>query len=112
MNNPADNMYCMVSFQNKEPQILEIQGVVWFATEDLAYDYYMMLKPELRENDTVYPVQEKDLSIHFNTNSHYVKHMKTRTRLTKSENKPGVTVYVNNHNGAPVPMNYDMNYGE
>ena len=30
MNNPADNMYCMVSFQNKEPQILEIQGVVWF----------------------------------------------------------------------------------
>ena len=29
--------------------------------------------------------------------------MKTRTRLTKSENKPGVTVYTNNHNGAPVP---------
>ena len=46
MNNPADKMYCMVSFQNKEPQILEIQGVVWFATEDLAYNYYMMLKPE------------------------------------------------------------------
>ena len=41
MNNPADNMYCMVSFQNKEPQILEIQGVVWFATEALAYTYYM-----------------------------------------------------------------------
>ena len=106
-NNPADNMYCMVSFQNpKEPQILEIQGVVWFATEDLAYNYYMMLKPELRENDTVYPVQEKDLSIHFNTNSHYVKHMKTRTRLTKVENQPGVVCFVNNHNGAPVPYNY------
>ena len=104
MNNPADNMYCMVSFQNKEPQILEIQGVVWFATEDLAYNYYMMLKPELRENDTVFPVQEEDLSIHFNTNSHYVKHMKTRTRLTKEKGKPGVKVYT--HNGAPVPMNY------
>ena len=105
-NNPADNMYCMVSFQNKEPQILEIQGVVWFATEDLAYKYYMMLKPELRENDTVFPVLEEHLCYHFNINSHYVKHMKTRTRLTKSENKPGVIVYVNNHNGAPVPYNY------
>ena len=43
MNNPADNMYCMVSFADKDgkshgnhPQILEIQGVVWFATEELA----------------------------------------------------------------------------
>ena len=115
MNNPADNMYCLVSFADKDgnphkdlghPKILEIQGVVWFATEDLAREYYMMLKPELRENDTVFPVHEEDLSIHFNVNSSYVKHMKTRTRLTKSENKPGVTVYVNNHNGAPVPMNF------
>ena len=45
-------------------------------------------------------------TVSFSLNSGYVKHMKTRTRLTKSENKPGVTVYVNNHNGAPVPMNY------
>ena len=51
-NNPADNMYCMVSFADKDgkshgnhPQILEIQGVVWFATEELAREYYMMLKP-------------------------------------------------------------------
>ena len=112
-NNPADNMYCMVSFADKDgkshcnhPQILEIQGVVWFATEELAREYYMMLKPELRDNDNVFPMQEEQLSWHFNVNSSYVKHMKTRTRLTKSENKPGVTVYVNNHNGAPVPMNY------
>ena len=112
MNNPADNMYCMVSFQNKEPQILEIQGVVWFATEDLAFQYYMFLKPELRENDTVFPIQEKDLGIHFNTNSHYVKHMKTRTRLTKKENQPGVICYVNNHNGAPVPYNFDEDVRE
>ena len=105
-NNPADNMYCMVSFQNKEPQILEIQRVVWFATEELAREYYMMLKPELRDNDNVFPMQEEQLSWHFDVNSSYVKHMKTRTRLTKSENKPGVTVYTNNHNGAPVPYNY------
>ena len=61
------NMYCMVSFADKNgkshgdhPQILEIQGVVWFATEDLAFQYYMFLKPELRE-EYVYPVEERDL---------------------------------------------------
>ena len=107
------NMYCMVSFADKNgkshgdhPQILEIQGVVWFATEDLAFQYYMFLKPELRDNDHVFPMLEENLSWHFDIDSSYVKHMKTRTRLTKSENKPGVTVYTNNHNGAPVPMNY------
>ena len=87
-NNPADNMYCMVSFADKDgkshgnhPQILEIQGVVWFATEELAREYYMMLKPELRDNDNVFPMQEEQLSWHFDVNSSYVKHMKTRTRL-------------------------------
>ena len=92
-NNPADNMYCMVSFQNEMPQILEIQGVVWFATEDLAREYYMMLKPELRDNDNVFPMQEEQLSWHFDVNSSYVKHMKTRTRLTSNAPEPGVTVY-------------------
>ena len=66
----------------------------------------MMLKPELRDNDNVFPMQEEQLSWHFDIQSSYIKHMKTRTRLTKSENQPGVIVYTNNHNGAPVPMNY------
>tara|TARA_B110000003_G_scaffold216808_1_gene216251 strand:+ start:1769 stop:2110 length:342 start_codon:yes stop_codon:yes gene_type:complete len=107
------NMYCMVSFADKNgkshgdlghPQILEIQGVVWFATEDLARQYYMMLKPELRDNDNVFPMLEENLPWHFDVNSSYIKHMKTRTRLTKEKGKPGVKVYT--HNGAPVPMNY------
>jgi hypothetical protein len=51
-------------------------------------------------------MQEEQLSWHFDIQSSYIKHMKTRTRLTKSENQPGVIVYTNNHNGAPVPMNY------
>ena len=66
-NNPADNMYCMVSFADKDgkshgdhPQILEIQGVVWFATEDLAFQYYMMLKPELRDNDHVFQCKKNN----------------------------------------------------
>ena len=63
-----NNMYCMVSFADKNgkshgdhPQILEIQGITWFETEDLAFKYYMFLKPELRE-EYVYPVQENELS--------------------------------------------------
>ena len=90
--NPADNYCCMVSFADKDnPKILEIQGVVWFANDDLAYQYYMFLKPELRE-DHVYPVDEENLSWHFNVGSDYIKEMKTKTRLTKLEGKPGVFV--------------------
>ena len=90
--NPADNYCCMVSFADKDnPKILEIQGVVWFANDDLAYQYYMFLKPELRE-DHVYPVDEENLSWHFNVGSDYIKEMKTKTRLTKLEGKPGVLV--------------------
>ena len=98
--NPADNMYCLVSFADKggtphkdlgHPKILKIQGVVWFATEELAYDYYMMLDEKFRE-DHVYPILEENLSWHFNVDSDYIKKMKTETRLTKLEGKPGVLV--------------------
>ena len=83
--NPADNYCCMVSFADKDnPKILEIQGVTWFATDDLAYQYYMFLKPELRE-DHVYPVDEENLPWHFDCGSDYIKDMKTKTRLTGLE---------------------------
>ena len=83
--NPADNYSCMVSFKDQDnPKILEIQGVTWFATDDLAYQYYMFLKPELRE-DHVYPVDEENLPWHFDCKSDYIKDMKTKTRLTGLE---------------------------
>tara|TARA_R100001082_G_scaffold104241_1_gene75413 strand:+ start:9 stop:374 length:366 start_codon:yes stop_codon:yes gene_type:complete len=100
MNNPADNMYCMVSFADKDgtphkdlghPKILKIQGVVWFATEELAFQYYMMLDEKYRE-DHVYPMLENDLSNHFDVESDYIKKMKTETRLTRLAGKPGVLV--------------------
>ena len=100
-NNPADNMYCMVSFADKNgkshgdhPQILEIQGITWFETEDLAFKYYMFLKPELRDNDHVFPMLEENLSWHFDINSDYIKDMKyNKTRLISNAPEPGVTVY-------------------
>ena len=95
-----NNYCCMVSFADKNgqshgdlghPKILEIQGVTWFATEELAFQYYMMLDEKFRE-DHVYPILEENLSWHFNVDSDYIKKMKTETRLTKLEGKPGVLV--------------------
>ena len=110
--NPADNYCCMVSFADKDnPKILEIQGVVWFANDDLAYQYYMFLKPELRE-DHVYPVDEENLSWHFNVGSDYIKEMKTKTRLTKLEGKPGVLVGNGPEFEKTVKSSFMKNYQE
>ena len=94
------NMYCMVSFADKNgkshgdhPQILEIQGITWFETEDLAVKYYMFLKPELRDNDHVFPMLEENLSWHFDINSDYIKDIKYKTRLLSNAPESGVTVY-------------------
>jgi len=84
--NPTDNYYCMVSIKDPDkPEILEIQGVTWFATEELAFQYWMFLKPELRDNDTVFPVEEQDLSAFENLSSEDIKIAKTKTRLTGLE---------------------------
>ena len=42
-------MYCIVDFAKAgDPRILEIQGVVWFLTQDLAWEYYHFQKEELK----------------------------------------------------------------
>ena len=80
-----NNHYCMVSIKDSDrPEILEIQGVTWFATEELAYQYYMFLKPELRE-ENVFPVEEQDLPSFANISSEDIKIAKTKTRLTGLE---------------------------
>ena len=92
----TSNHYCMVSIKDSDrPEILEIQGVTWFETQELAYQYYMFLKPELRDNDHVFPMLEENLSWHFDVNSDYVKNMKYKTRLLSNAPEPGVTVYNN-----------------
>ena len=79
------NYYCMVSIKDSDrPEILEIQGVTWFATQELAYQYYMFLKPELRE-ENVFPVEEQDLPCFANISSEDIKIAKTKTRLTGLE---------------------------
>jgi hypothetical protein len=75
----------MVSIKDSaRPEILEIQGVTWFATQELAYQYYMFLKPELRE-ENVFPVEEQDLPSFANISSEDIKIAKTKTRLTGLE---------------------------
>ena len=89
-------MYCIIDVAKAgDPRILEIQGVVWFLTQDLAWEYYHFQKEELKNKQLAYCKSENDLHLHFNTNSEYIKRMKTKTRLTKNDNEPGVTVGVN-----------------
>jgi hypothetical protein len=85
----------MVSIKDSDrPEILEIQGVTWFETQELAYQYYMFLKPELRE-EYVYPVEERDLPAFENVKSEDIQIAKYKTRLISNAPKPGVTVYNN-----------------
>ena len=88
-------MYCMISIKDSDkPKILDIQGVTWFETQELAYQYYMFLKPELRE-EYVYPVEEQDLPSFENITPENIKIAKYKTRLISNTPKPGVTVYNN-----------------
>ena len=88
-------MYCMISIKDSDrPEILKIQGVTWFETQELAYQYYMFLKPELRE-EYVYPVEEQDLPSFENITPEDVKVAKYKTRLISNTPEPGVTVYNN-----------------
>ena len=91
----TSNHYCMVSIKDSDrPEILKIQGVTWFETQELAYQYYMFLKPELRE-EYVYPVEERDLPAFENVKSEDIQIAKYKTRLISNAPKPGVTVYNN-----------------
>ena len=85
----------MISIKDSDkPKILDIQGVTWFETQELAYQYYMFLKPELRE-EYVYPVEEQDLPSFENITPEDVKVAKYKTRLLSNTPEPGVTVYNN-----------------
>ena len=92
-DNIMNNHYCMLSIKNSDrPEILEIQGVTWFATKELLFQYYMFLKPELRE-EYVYPVEEQDLPAFENITSEDIQIAKYKTRLLSNTPEPGVTVY-------------------
>ena len=80
-----NNYYCLISIKDSDrPEILEIQGVTWFANKELLFQYYMFLKPELRE-ENVFPVEEQDLPSFANISSEDIKIAKTKTRLTGLE---------------------------
>ena len=85
----------MISIKDSDkPKILNIQGVTWFETQELLFQYYMFLKPELRE-EYVYPVEEQDLPAFENITPEDIQIAKYKTRLLSNTPKPGVTVYNN-----------------
>jgi hypothetical protein len=85
----------MISIKDSDrPEILKIQGVTWFETQELLFQYYMFLKPELRE-EYVYPVEEQDLPAFENITPEDIEIAKYKTRLLSNTPEPGVTVYNN-----------------
>jgi hypothetical protein len=85
----------MISIKDSDkPKILNIQGVTWFETQELLFQYYMFLKPELRE-EYVYPVEERDLPAFENVTPEDIQIAKYKTRLLSNTPEPGVTVYNN-----------------
>ena len=85
----------MISIKDSDkPKILNIQGVTWFETQELLFQYYMFLKPELRE-EYVYPVEERDLPAFENVKPEDIQIARYKTRLLSNTPEPGVTVYNN-----------------
>ena len=80
------NHYCVVSQTKKGKAIIELEGITWFAEEDVAHDFR---KRNILENDdylnvNTFVCNEDDLSFHFDCNSDYIKHKLTQTRFIKA----------------------------
>ena len=92
------NHYCIMSTGEK-PEIIEIQGITWFATEDLAYQYWGFMNEEFQNSiGSIIAISEENLPYHFDCNSEYIKNKMTGTRLTKPEDDgPGVVIGTSLH---------------
>jgi hypothetical protein len=85
--------YCIMQV-GKDPKIIEVQGLTWFATEDLAYQYWGFMNEEFQNSiGAISVISEENLPYFFDCNSEYIKKKLTGTRLTKPEDDgPGVVV--------------------
>jgi hypothetical protein len=78
---------------NNKNEIIEIQGITWFETEDLAWQYWGFMNETFQKLlGPVHCLNEGDLPYHFDCNSEYIKAKLTGTRLLKSKEPVGVKV--------------------
>ena len=84
--------YCIMQV-GKSPQIIEIQGITWFETEDLAYEYWGFMNEEFQNSiGEIAVISEENLPYFFNCNTKYIKRKLTGTRLLKTREDAGVKV--------------------
>ena len=84
--------YCIMQV-GKDPKIIEVQGLTWFETEDLAYQYWGFMNDEFQKKiGAISVISEENLSYFFDCNSEYIKAKLTGTRLLKSKEPVGVKV--------------------
>ena len=84
--------YCIMQV-GKDPKIIEIQGLTWFETDDLAYEYWGHMNMEFQKKiGPISVISEENLPYFFDCNSEYIKAKLTGTRLLKSKDPVGVKV--------------------
>ena len=84
--------YCIMQV-GKDPKIIEVQGLTWFETEDLAYEYWGHMNMEFQKKiGPISVISEENLPYFFDCNSEYIKAKLTGTRLLKSKEPVGVKV--------------------
>ena len=84
--------YCIMQV-GKSPQIIEVQGITWFETDDLAYQYWGFMNDEWQKKiGAISVISEENLPYFFDCNSEYIKAKLTGTRLLKSMEPVGVKV--------------------
>ena len=84
--------YCIMQVGDN-PKIIEVQGITWFETDDLAHQYWGFMNEEFQNSiGAIAVISEEDLPYHFNCGSEYIKKKLTGTRLLKSKEPVGVRV--------------------
>ena len=84
--------YCIMQV-GKDPKIIEVQGLTWFETDDLAYEYWGHMNDEFQKSiGAISVISEENLPYFFDCNSEYIKAKLTGTRLLKSKEPVGVKV--------------------
>ena len=84
--------YCIMQV-GENPKIIEVQGITWFETDDLAYEYWGHMNEEWQNKiGAISVISEDNLAYFFDCNSEYIKAKLTGTRLLKSKEPAGVKV--------------------
>ena len=84
--------YCIMK-TGPSPSILGIQGITWFETEDLAWQYWGWLNEDYQNSiGSVACISEENLPYYFDCNSEYIKTKLTGTRLLQTRETAGIRI--------------------